>query len=97
MKTVRPLSLSREFASIAAITLWFLLSSQGCGTGSGQEQDVSEGVSEPFVPSRRWWMRHRTNNILDAPWRPRIFDTSRVGIADRGHAILHDVAPRRCA
>ena len=44
MTTVRPLIC--ELAPIAAITLWFLVLSQGCDTGSGQEQDVSEGVSE---------------------------------------------------
>ena len=37
MKTVRPLIFcSRELAPVAAITLWFLVSSQGCDTGSGQ-------------------------------------------------------------
>ncbi len=38
MKTVRPLIC--ELAPVAAITLWFLVSSQGCGTGSGP--NVSE-------------------------------------------------------
>ena len=42
MKTVRPLIC--ELAPIAAITLWFLVLSQGCDTGSGQ--DVSEPVKD---------------------------------------------------
>ncbi len=41
MTTVRPLIFCpRELAPIAAITLWFLVLSQGCNTGSGQ--NVSE-------------------------------------------------------
>ncbi len=39
MKTVRPL-IYCPLAPIAAITLWFLVLSQGCNTGSGQ--NVSE-------------------------------------------------------
>ena len=45
MTTVRaPFFLHRELAPIAAITLWFLVMSQGCDTGSGQ--NVSELVKD---------------------------------------------------